>query len=396
MEKNLLILATTHDFLGKFEQNNVQILRRMGYTIHYASNMNEPGYLDSRARLRELGVIPHHIDIARSPFRLRENGRAFHQLMALIRQIPFRIVHCHTPVGGVLGRLIGFFRRQDAPVIIYTAHGFHFYRGAPLVNRTLYYLAERLLAHWTDILILINREDEQNARRFHLKKGGCIRRIPGTGLDRERFHPVDEYSRSAWRAALGIKPEDVFLLSVGELNENKNHRTVLRALEEIRRQSEGQLRIRYGICGEGILHETLEHWIHVHALQNVVTLYGYREDIPQILACADASIFPSKREGLGMAGLESLAVGTPVIAADNRGTREYMTRGENGFIFDPPDMRGLIGAIDAFCSLTSEERAAMSARCRESTEPFDQKYAGQIMREVYADADRRAENRQRR
>ena len=396
MEKNLLILATTHDFLGKFEQNNVQILRQMGYTVHYASNMNEPAYLDSQIRLRELGVVPHHIDIARSPFHLRENACAFRQLLALTRQIPFRIVHCHTPMGGVLGRLIGLFRGRGAPVIIYTAHGFHFYRGAPPINRTLYYLAERLLAHWTDILILINREDEQNARRFHLKKGGCIRRIPGTGLDRERFHPVDGAIRSAWRAALGIKPGEIFLLSVGELNENKNHRTVLKALEEIRRCSGSPFRIRYGICGEGVLHGTLDRWITTHALQNSVTLYGYREDIPQMLTCADASVFPSKREGLGMAGLESLAVGTPVIAADNRGTREYMTRGGNGFIFDPPDTRGLIRAIDAFCSLTPEERAAMSVTCRESTEPFDQKYAIQIMREVYADADKRAEKRQRR
>lgn len=396
MEKNMLILATTHDFLGKFEQSNVQILRRMGYTVHYASNMNEPSYLDSRSRLESLGVVPHHIDISRSPFHLWKNACAFRQLMALTRKIPFRIVHCHTPVGGVLGRLIGLFSGRDAPVIIYTAHGFHFYHGAPPINRTLYYLAERLLAHWTDILILINREDEQNAHRFHLKKGGCIRRIPGTGLDRERFHPVDAYSRFTWRAARGIKPGEIFLLSVGELNENKNHRTVLKAMEEIRRRSDSPPRIRYGICGEGVLHEALDRWSRAHALQNCVTLYGYREDIPQMLACADASVFPSKREGLGMAGLESLAVGTPVIAADNRGTREYMTHGENGFIFDPPDTRGLISAIDAFCSLTSEEREAMSLRCRESTEPFDQKYASQIMREVYTDADRRAKKRRRR
>lgn len=396
MEKNLLILATTHDFLGKFEQNNVRLLHRMGYTVHYAANLNEPAYLDSRARFSELGVIPHHIDIARSPFRLHENARALCQLMELTRQIPFRIVHCHTPVGGVLGRLIGLLRGRDAPIIIYTAHGFHFYSGAPPINRTLYYLAERLLAHWTDILILINREDEKNAQRFHLKKGGYLRRIPGTGLDRERFRPMAAAERAARRAELGIRDGELFLLSVGELNENKNHRTVLRALEMMMYRSTGPLPIRYGICGEGILHAALSQWIRTHGLCGKVTLYGYREDIPLMLSCADASVFPSKREGLGMAGLESLAVGTPVIAADNRGTREYMTRGVNGFIFDPPDAQGLIDAIGAFQSLTPGERAAMSARCRESTEPFDQKYAGQIMQEVYDDADRRAERRRQR
>lgn len=393
MEKNLLILATTHDFLGKFEQDNVRILHSMGYTVHYAANLNEPDYLDSRSRLRELGVIPHHIDAARSPFRLRENRQAFHQLMQLTRQIPFRIVHCHTPVGGVLGRLIGLFGGKRAPVILYTAHGFHFYKGAPPVNRTLYYLAERTLAHFTDILILINREDEENARRFHLKKGGRICRIPGTGLDRERFRPPDPAAREEWREELGIGEHELFLLSVGELNRNKNHQTVLKALAEMKRRCAGPSAIRYGICGEGVLHDVLSRQISALGLRDTVTLYGYREDIPRMLSCADASVFPSKREGLGMAGLESLAVGTPVIAADNRGTREYMVRGGNGFIFDPPDAEGLIGAIESFRSLSDTERKAMSERCRISTEPFDQKYADQIMREVYEDADRRAEQR---
>lgn len=393
MEKNMLILATTHDFLGKFEQDNVRILRSMDYTVHYAANLNEPDYLDSRSRLQALGVIPHHIDAARSPFRLRENTRAFHQLMQLTRQIPFNIIHCHTPVGGVLGRLAGLFSGKHRPVILYTAHGFHFYKGAPPVNRTLYYLAERMLAHCTDILILINREDEENARRFHLKKGGRLCRIPGTGLDRERFHPPEAAAREKWREELGIKSDELFLLSVGELNRNKNHQTVLTALAEIKKHSAAPFKIRYGICGEGVLHESLERQIRALGLQDNAALYGYREDIPRMLSCADASVFPSRREGLGMAGLESLAVGTPVIAADNRGTREYMVRGVNGFIFDPPDAQGLVAAIEDFRALTDAERAEMSARCRASTEPFDQKYANQIMREVYADADRRAARR---
>ena len=132
MKKQVLILTTTHDFLGKFEMENVKLLQRMGYVVHYAARMEEPHYISDRERLERMGVQIHPIEIARSPYVLRDNQKALKQILKLIELYHFDILHCHTPVGGVLGRLAGKLSGDKNLTVIYTAHGFHFYKQAPL------------------------------------------------------------------------------------------------------------------------------------------------------------------------------------------------------------------------------------------------------------------------
>ena len=384
MEKRVLIVTTTHEFLLKFEGENVGLLQRMGYTVHYATNMEEPRYVSQGEQLRQMGVVTHHIAIARSPFRLRDNYKALIQLLELIRRYRFQVIHCHTPVGGLLGRLAGRLGRDSRPFVIYTAHGFHFYKGAPLWNRLVYHGAEKLLARWTDALLVINEEDYRAARHFHLRRGGALYKIPGAGLDRERFHPVSEEERKQGRAELGMDEGVFFLLSVGELNENKNHGVVLDALARLREEGESLSDFRYGICGDGFLRRRLEERIRELKLEKVVTLYGYCDHVPRILGCADAAVFPSRREGLGMAGLEALAMGVPLIAADNRGTREYMEQGENGFLCRYDDPEGFARAIRQARRMSARQRTAMRARCIDSVRPFDRAYTTAMMERIYA------------
>lgn len=390
MEKHILILTTTKDFLWKFEGENVKTLQHLGYVVHYAANMNEPAYIADNRRLRQMGVRIHHIDIARSPFLFQENQKALQQVVELIRRYHIQALHCHTPVGGLLGRLAGKQCADDGVVVIYTAHGFHFYKGAPLLNQLVYYRVEKYLARYTDILIVINEEDYRSALKLHLKKGGQIYKIPGVGLDGNKFHPLTEEEYRSCRKALGIGPRDFFLVSVGELNGNKNHRIVLEALAQIRRSGNVSL-IRYGVCGDGFFRKRMEDWIGELGLADIVTLYGYRDDIPAVLGCADASIFPSKREGLGMAGLESLAMGVPVIAADNRGTREYMEHEKNGFVYRCDDAAGFAEGIRMMMSLTSAQRAEMKLRCLDAVKPFRKAYACAVMRRIYTAVTRRIE-----
>lgn len=387
MEKHFLILATTSDFLWKFEMENVKILQQMGYVVHYAANMNEPHYLPGPEKIQALGVQAHHIDIARSPFMVQYNYAALHQLAAIIKSYQIRILHCHTPVGGLLGRLAG--RLCKGLVVIYTAHGFHFYRGAPLLNRVAYYSVEKALAKSTDFLIVINREDYEIAKKFRLKKNGRVEQIPGVGLDLEKFHPLPEERRRILRRQLGIGTEDCFFVSVGELNENKNHRVVLEALDKLRHLRGSLAGIRYGICGDGFFRDRLQRWIAELNLSGVVTLYGYRTDIPQMLGCADAAVFPSIREGLGMAGLEALAMGIPVIAADNRGTREYMRHGKNGFVCSPHNGEEFARSMERILHLREPEKRKIAADCRASAQPFRQADTICRMREIYRMADQR-------
>ena len=389
MGKHALILATTHDFLLKFERENVEILQAMGYTVHFAANLREPGYLSDQGAIRELGVVLHHIDIARSPYLLRENGRALQQLLEILRRWDVRALHCHTPVGGLLGRLAGRLSPLR-PVVVYTAHGFHFYRGAPLINRLAYYPVEWELARYTDLLLVINREDELAARRLPLPPGAKVVRLPGVGLDRRVFSPPTDRQRQEARRRYGVGPGEFLLVSLGELNLNKNHQVVLEALSLLKER--GRLSgIRYVICGEGFARERLQREARERGLP--VSLWGYRRDVPQILACADATVFPSRREGLGMAGLESLAMGVPVIAADNRGTREYMAFGKNGLIYPWDDPQGFARGILLLRGLDPQRRRELSQRCRDSVAPFDRARTRAAMERVYEEMDRKRRER---
>lgn len=391
MEKHILILTTTNDFLGKFEQENVRILQQRGYAVHYATNVNEPHYFSDLERLSKMDVIVHPIEIARSPFMIQDNQKALRQLVGLIRKYQIQAIHCHTPVGGLLGRLAGRLCRERNIIVLYTAHGFHFYREAPFINHLVYYRVEKILARYTDILLVINEEDYRNARKLRLKKNGSLYKLPGVGLDRKIFRPVSQHERKALRDRLGIGGGIFFLLSVGELNENKNHRVVLEALAKMKQMHKDISSIRYGICGDGFYRQRMERWILEMGLEDNVTLYGHRTDIPQMIGCADATVFPSKREGLGMAGLESLAMGVPVIASDNRGSREYMEHGKNGFVYRYDDVDGFAQGIEAMKNLCPAKRERMAERCVASARPFDQEYANALMCRVYADMERRIE-----
>ena len=361
----------------------------MGYTVHYAANMREPAYLSEEAYLKGLGLVLHPLDIARSPFLLRDNRRALDQIGAILRRYAIRLLHCHTPVGGVLGRLAGRLAPEPGPVVLYTAHGFHFYKGAPFLNRTAYWEVERTLASLTDILIVINEEDYRSARKFRLKKNGAVYKIPGVGLDARVFRPLTPEQRRDGRGRLGIREEDFFLVSVGELNGNKNHRVVLEALAMLREGGGDLSSIRYGICGDGVYRGRLERQIAQLDLRDTVTLYGYCRRVPDILGCADASAFPSIREGLGMAGLEALAMGIPLLAADNRGTREYMEHGRTGFVCPPGDAEGFLKGIEALRRMGPKEKERMRRFCLDAVRPFALPYAGAMMRRIYADAERR-------
>lgn len=387
--KSILILTTVSGFLDKFEMSNVAILQKMGYTVHYASNMSEQHYLFGPEKIRRMGVFLHHIDIARSPYMLQNYTKALFQLKKIIKEHEICAIHCHEPVGGVLGRLAGMLFGNGKLHIVYTAHGFHFYKGAPLLNNTVYYLAEKILANYTDILVVINKEDYENAKKLRLKQGGRVYRIPGVGLDLDKFSPFTEEEKSAKRKILGIREEDCFFVSVGELNENKNQGVILNALARLRDSGADISRLKYGICGDGFFHRRVAAKIRELDLERNVIMYGYRNDVPEILGCADFSVFPSHREGLGMAGLEALAMGVPLLAADNRGTREYLRPQINGYFCGSENVQEWVRGIRRMWNMPEEVRKEMRQRCRNSVTAFAAKHTETVMKLVYEDLDER-------
>ena len=241
--KKILIITTAGGFLPQFEMNDVKILAEQGYEIHYASNFDNPVYEMDIGMLEKLGLRLHPISISKSPIHIRHGLKAFHEIASIIRREEITALHCHNPMGGVLGRLAAFVCGAGKSYVIYTAHGFHFYKGAPLLNWLLFYPAEWLLAMATDCLITINKEDDRRTARFMHGRLRSAYRIPGVGVDTKKFAP-DKEMRGQMRQQLQIADNTFYILSVGEVNRNKNHEVIIRALAEL-----GDAAVFYCICG---------------------------------------------------------------------------------------------------------------------------------------------------
>lgn len=377
-EKNILILTSIGGFLQKFEMNDVAILQSYGWKVHYASNFDYPVYKCDIDELKEKGIQCHHISIKKSPVYLISNFKALKQVLNIVHFQHISAIHCHNPMGGVIGRLSKVFVKSL--YVMYTAHGFHFYRGAPLKNWLIYYPVEKLLARYTDQFITINNEDAVIARKIVDEKVASVVRIPGTGVDTEKFWAIKKKSNHI-RKKYGMDSNTFFVLSVGELNSNKNHATVIRAISKIK-DKEMNGSIKYLICGEGKQRKKLEKLIEKENLEEDVILCGYQSEILDYYQAADCFVFPSYREGFGMAAIEAMACGLPLIVSDNRGTREYAIRNVNAFICKADDENSFSKAI---MRLWNDEklREKMGIMSLHNVKNYDLKNTDKIMKKAY-------------
>ena len=385
--KRVLFVTTISGFLPQFEKNDVKLLKQMGCQIHYASNFTNPIYAFDKTELEKNRVALHQIDIEKSPAKINKNIKAIKQLIKIIDENDIDIVHCHNPMGGVAARIAARAGKRK-PKVIYTAHGFHFYKGAPIMNWLFFYTAERFLARYTDIIVTINREDYIRAKKFRLKKNGEVYLIHSVGVDKEKFAPRPEL-RETKRAELGIPADAFHIVTAAELNENKNQKLVIEAVAALKNKSkihaDKAYNIYYTICGKGPNEDKLRELIKAYGLENNVSLLGYRTDMDEILQTADVFAFPSIREGLGVAAIEALMCNVPLIAADNRGTREYVSDGNNGIVCRYDAVDEFEEAIELLYGNTAY-RKRMADRCRESVKKFTIEEVEKTMTKVYTRA----------
>lgn len=321
--KKILFIATIPSFLNAFMVNNFKILHELGYEIHAATGSVH----DYEDKIPPYVKI-HYLSIQRSPFSLK-NLSAYKELVQLINSNNIDIIDCHTPVGGALGRLVAHKTRKFC---IYTAHGFHFCKGASLINWIVYYPIEKWLSRYTNILITINEEDYSLAKRkFHCPK---VFKIPGVGVDTKKYTNCN-INRDLYRKSLGIQQNDFVILSVGELSDRKNHSTIIKAIAEL-----NDPEIKYLIVGAGSKEEELKNLICDLKLDNNVFLLGFRQDIPELCHCADIYAFPSKREGLGLAAIEGMASGLPLLSSNVHGINDYSINNVTGYKNNPKDFKG--------------------------------------------------------
>ena len=389
IKKKALLVTTVSGFVPQFEMNNVHILQEMGYEVHYAANYNMPSYGNDNHRLDGTGIIRHQIDFVRSPFK-PVNLKIFRQLCALMDEESFSLVHCHTPMGGVMARLAAH-HTHTAPVI-YTAHGFHFFTGAPLINWLFYYPMERFLSRFTTQQLCINQEDYHRAKRcFHAR---YVDYIPGAGIDLSRIPARNEEKNLQKRRELGIPEDAFFLLSSGELIKRKNHETVLRALAKLKKEGSLPSTLRYVICGHGKLDEYLKQLRSELDLTGVVLFAGYRKDILDLCQACDLYVFPSYQEGLPMGLLEAMACDCPVLCSDIRGNQDLMgspSHTEDSLEFcsggimirKADDVDGFAKALRKLMD-DPDKLKEMGLLNASQCEKFSQSHVESIMRKIYA------------
>lgn len=349
VKKKALVIASVASMLDNFNRSNIDILLELGYDVTAAANFHTGEDINSQAKIDEFSgemkgkrVQCVHIDFSRRVSNVRQQLRSIRQVRQLLAR-RFDLIHCHSPICAAIVRAEAQrYRKRYGCKVIYTAHGFHFYNGAPLKNWFFYYPAEKLLSHWTDVLITINCEDYRRARKkFNAKKTVYI---PGVGVDTEKF-AVCKTDRKAKRAELGVRDSDFLLLSVGELSERKNQKIVIEALGKMKQ--DGNLNnIVYLVVGKGKLESEFKRIIVEYNLENHVRLLGYRTDIDGLCETADCFVHPSVREGLGIAPLEAMAAGLPLISSYVNGMKDYAVDGVSGCCVNPLSVDDMVKAIE--------------------------------------------------
>lgn len=312
--------------IDQFNIPNIKLLQDMGYEVHVACNFEKGSSCSFekiqklKEYLNELSVKYYQINFERNILKITDNLKAYKEVKNILLENKYKFLHCHSPIGGVVGRIAG---HKTQTKVIYTAHGFHFFKGAPLINWLLYYPIEKYLSKYTDILITINQEDYKRAQTFYAKK---VEYIPGVGINTEKIKNT-VVDRKKKREELGLTEENIVLLSVGELNKNKNHSVVIKALAKMNNPN-----IYYLICGQGNLKEKLSDLIKKLNLEKNIKLLGFRKDIYEIYKISDIFIFPSKREGLSVALMEAICCNLPVVCSNIRGNNDLIKDRKNGFL----------------------------------------------------------------
>ena len=367
IKMKILFTATVQSHICQFHLPFIEMLKKQGHEVHVAAKNN----LDLKPGLKlDIADKVYDVPFERSPFST-QNIKAYKVLKKIMEENQYGMVHCNTPMGGVVTRLAA---NRKKTKVVYTAHGFHFFKGAPLKNWLMYYPMEWVLAFKTDVLICINKEDFALAKKhMHAKR---VEYVHGVGVNERKIAP-SAVSREEKRSELKIPENAKVLFSIGELNENKNHEVIIKAVAKINNPD-----IHYMIAGNGDKEEYLNRLSASLGIQDKVHLLGYKTDINELLQCSDVFCLPSKREGLSVALMEAAAAGLPVVCSDIRGNSDIIADCEGGYLCKPTD-------VDAFAEKISlligaeELCAKMSDTNKNNIKSFVLSSVSEEMRQIY-------------
>lgn len=363
-----LYVSTISNTINAFMIPHIRFLIEQGHTVDIACNIVN----DIDSELFTLGCEIYNVEFNRSPTRI-ENFIAYKRIKKIIESSSYDIIHTHTPIASALIRLAC--KKKGSPKVIYTAHGYHFYKNAPLKNWITYFPLEKLLSNYTDVLVTINKEDYLLSKnRFNAAK---ILYIPGVGVDTKRIDSI-VVDRKEKRNELGIPENAVLILSVGELNSNKNHEVAIRAIAELNNKD-----VFYIICGKGSLDSYLNELIFNLNVQNNIKLVGFRKDVLELYKISDIFLFPSIREGLPMSIMEAMSSKLPIICSSIRGNSDLINDRENGYLV--PNRDSLESYKNSLMKLVNNEdlRIRFGEKNREKIEEFSKEKVLESLYKAY-------------
>ena len=334
-----ILITSTDVMMYLFLFPHVKYLIDNNYHVDIACSspmgFKKEGYEERLRKNLPLGSKYFYLSAERSPLSLKSNHKAYKELRKIIVSGTYDLVWTNEPVIGVLTRLAASKYRKDGLKVLYLAHGFHFFKGTPLIN-WLYYPIEKFMSRYCDIMVMINWEDFYLTQK-HFRKP--VMHINGIGLDIRKLKEVSiDYNLK--RNELGVGVNDIIVLSVGELMSHKNHESIIKAIAGLNDPN-----IKYIICGMGERLKYLKKLSKKLKIENSVQFLGYRNDIGEILMASDIFAHPSKREGLGIASLEAMTVGLPIVTSNVHGLKDYSVNGKTGYCLDPNDISGFEEAI---------------------------------------------------
>ena len=309
--KKVLFVATVTTHINAFHIPYLKWFKEQGYEVHVASNGNE-----------KIEYCDKHFDLPFARFPLKvDNMKAYKELKKIIETNNYTIIHCHTPVGGVLTRLAAKESRKKGSSVIYTAHGFHFYKGAPLLNWIIYYPIEKYLSKYTDCLITINKEDYERAqKKFNVNK---VVFIYGVGVDSRKFNiEITNNKKEKMRKELNIEKDNFVIIFPAELSKRKNQSMLIKTISTMK--IEGYTNIRVLLVGTDSRNKYYQKLAKKLELEKEILFLGKRNDIPELLKISDLLVSTSKQEGLPVNIMEATFSGLPIVATNCRGNRDIV------------------------------------------------------------------------
>lgn len=322
--KILIVANVAKEHILKFHIPTIKKLKDEGWIVDVACSGKEKiPFCDQQFEM----------SYKRSPFTLK-TFKGIKELKKIINKENYDIIYCHTPVGGLVARIAGKKARKNGTKVIYMSHGYHFYKGAPVINWILFYPVEKYLSRLTDIIITINKEDyEKTITKFKNNKTYII---DGIGMDTKKFENIDKHSiREEYRRKMNIPQDAIVLIYCAELIPNKNQKYLLNILKKL---LEKKNNIYLILVGEDHTNGKFEKYAEKLNIKEKVRFLGWRKDIGELYATADICTASSIREGFGLNLVEAMTCGIPVIATKNRGHETIIVNGKNGFLVEKNDI----------------------------------------------------------